>query len=136
MALQTSLLAVLPIYGTKLQYGITQSPALEHIDSPLGSFRASRLVSDVVGRSARTVFHVTILAFVTIVYTMASKYDEEWLEREFIGYGYNTPDPKWPKGAKICVSFVVQFNMGAVSLCSCTNSWHKREMLRVGIQCD
>lgn len=43
------------------------------------------------------------------------KYTETWPEREFIGYGYNQPDPKWPGGAKVCVSFVVQYYMGAVS---------------------
>jgi hypothetical protein len=45
---------------------------------------------------------------------VADKYQEQWLEREFVGYGFNQPDPKWPGGAKIAVSFVVQFNMGAV----------------------
>jgi hypothetical protein len=44
-----------------------------------------------------------------------SKYSEEWLEREFIGYGLEQPNPNWPGGAKICVSFVVQYYMGAVS---------------------
>ncbi|KAK4687079.1 allantoinase, partial [Tremellales sp. Uapishka_1] len=44
-----------------------------------------------------------------------SKYQEEFLEREFIGYGFDMPDPKWPGGAKVCVSFVVQYNMGAES---------------------
>ncbi|KAL5536549.1 hypothetical protein ACEPAF_371 [Sanghuangporus sanghuang] len=34
-------------------------------------------------------------------------------EREFIGYGMNSPDPQWPKGAKIAVSFVVNYYMGA-----------------------
>ncbi|ORY32009.1 hypothetical protein BCR39DRAFT_525190 [Naematelia encephala] len=43
----------------------------------------------------------------------ADKYQEEWLEREFIGYGFDMPDPKWPGGAKVCVSFVVQYYMGA-----------------------
>ncbi|WVQ83402.1 hypothetical protein IAT38_005543 [Cryptococcus sp. DSM 104549] len=42
-----------------------------------------------------------------------SKYEETFLEREFLGYGFNTPDPKWPGGAKICVSFVIQYTMGA-----------------------
>ncbi|RSH94231.1 hypothetical protein EHS25_004034 [Saitozyma podzolica] len=46
---------------------------------------------------------------------VADKYQEQWLEREFVGYGFNQPDPKWPGGAKIAVSFVVQFNMGAES---------------------
>ena len=42
-----------------------------------------------------------------------SKYDETWLEREFIGYGYHTPNPQWPGNAKIAVSFIVQYMMGA-----------------------
>jgi hypothetical protein len=43
------------------------------------------------------------------------KYQEQWLEREFVGYGFDQPDPKWPGRAKIAVSFVIQYNMGAVS---------------------
>lgn len=43
------------------------------------------------------------------------KYSEEWLEREFVGYGMDMPNPEWPGGAKVCVSFVVQYYMGAVS---------------------
>ena len=35
------------------------------------------------------------------------------LEREFIGYGYNTPDPKWPGGAKIAINFIAQYNIGS-----------------------
>lgn len=46
---------------------------------------------------------------------MAAKYQEEWLERDFMGYGFDKPDPRWPGGAKVCVSFVVQYYMGAVS---------------------
>lgn len=34
-------------------------------------------------------------------------------DREFIGYGMNPPDPQWPHGAKIAVSFVVNYYMGA-----------------------
>ena len=45
-----------------------------------------------------------------------SKYQEQWIEREFKGYGLNSPNPKWPGGAKVCISFVVQYNNGAVSL--------------------
>lgn len=41
------------------------------------------------------------------------KYQEEWLEREWMGYGMNMPNPEWPKGAKVCVSLVVQYYMGA-----------------------
>jgi hypothetical protein len=43
------------------------------------------------------------------------KYAEEWLEREFVGYGMDQPNPEWPGGAKVCVSFLVQYYMGAVS---------------------
>ncbi|KAH8883383.1 glycoside hydrolase/deacetylase [Thozetella sp. PMI_491] len=43
------------------------------------------------------------------------KYTEEWLEREFVGYGMEPPNPEWPNGAKVCVSFVVQYYMGAES---------------------
>lgn len=46
----------------------------------------------------------------------ADKYTEEWLEREFVGYGMEQPNPEWPGGAKVCVSFVVQYYMGAVSV--------------------
>ncbi len=45
---------------------------------------------------------------------MSDGYQEQWLEREFIGYGFSQPNPEWPQNAKICVSFVVQFNSGAV----------------------
>ena len=34
-------------------------------------------------------------------------------EREFIGYGLNKPDPKWPNGAKIAVSFIVNYWYGS-----------------------
>ncbi|KAJ2996940.1 chitin deacetylase cda1 [Globomyces sp. JEL0801] len=33
-------------------------------------------------------------------------------ERDFKGYGEITPDPKWPKGAKIAISFVVNYEEG------------------------
>ncbi|KAJ3575721.1 hypothetical protein NPX13_g3937 [Xylaria arbuscula] len=45
----------------------------------------------------------------------ADKYTEDWLEREFIGYGMQPPNPEWPGGAKVCVSFIIQYNMGAES---------------------
>ena len=49
-------------------------------------------------------------------YTMSSnKYEEQWFEREFVGYGMNPPNPEWPGGAKVCVSFMVQYYMGAVN---------------------
>jgi hypothetical protein len=44
---------------------------------------------------------------------MTVDYSDFTLEREFIGYGYDTPDPKWPNGAKVAVSFIVQYNVGA-----------------------
>lgn len=43
------------------------------------------------------------------------KYQEDWLQREFVGYGMNPPNPEWPGNAKVCVSFIVQYYMGAVS---------------------
>ncbi|WWC68282.1 uncharacterized protein I206_102205 [Kwoniella pini CBS 10737] len=41
------------------------------------------------------------------------RYTEDWLEREFVGYGFDQPDPQWPGDAKVCVNFVVQYYMGA-----------------------
>lgn len=32
--------------------------------------------------------------------------------RDFLGYGQNPPDPKWPDGAKIAVQFVVNYEEG------------------------
>ncbi|MBL4740517.1 MAG: allantoinase PuuE [Sneathiella sp.] len=32
--------------------------------------------------------------------------------RDMIGYGANTPDPKWPNGAKIAVQFVLNYEEG------------------------
>ncbi len=32
--------------------------------------------------------------------------------RDMIGYGRNTPDPKWPDGAKIAVQFVINYEEG------------------------
>jgi putative urate catabolism protein len=32
--------------------------------------------------------------------------------RDFVGYGEKTPDPKWPNGAKIAISFVVNYEEG------------------------
>ncbi|RSH94251.1 hypothetical protein EHS25_004054 [Saitozyma podzolica] len=43
------------------------------------------------------------------------KYPEFILEREFIGYGYSQPNPQWPGGAKICVNFLINHNVGAES---------------------
>ncbi len=35
------------------------------------------------------------------------------LERDFLGYGANLPDPGWPDGARVAVSFVVNVEEGA-----------------------
>ncbi|KAI9019684.1 hypothetical protein DFJ74DRAFT_134342 [Hyaloraphidium curvatum] len=35
--------------------------------------------------------------------------------RNLVGYGENAPDPKWPGGAKVCVSFVVNYEEGGES---------------------
>ena len=32
--------------------------------------------------------------------------------RDFVGYGADPPDPKWPKGARIAVQFVVNYEEG------------------------
>ncbi|SLN75247.1 polysaccharide deacetylase family protein [Oceanibacterium hippocampi] len=34
-------------------------------------------------------------------------------ERDFLGYGMNRPDPKWPNDAKLALSFVVNLEEGA-----------------------
>ena len=33
--------------------------------------------------------------------------------RDFIGYGGNPPDPKWPKGARLALNFVMNFEEGS-----------------------
>ncbi|KAK4693379.1 hypothetical protein P7C70_g8937, partial [Phenoliferia sp. Uapishka_3] len=38
--------------------------------------------------------------------TPFDRYAESMLEREFLGYGMDTPDPKWPGGANVAVSFI------------------------------
>lgn len=35
------------------------------------------------------------------------------IDREFIGYGLDKPDPQWPGGAKVAVSFVFNLPYGA-----------------------
>ena len=35
--------------------------------------------------------------------------------RDMIGYGANTPDPKWPNGAKIAIQFVLNYEEGGES---------------------
>ena len=80
---------------------------------------AVRMVSlarpPVHGRMSYHFISVDVPSACSIYTTTMSKYQAEWLEREFEGYGLHTPDPQWPGGAKVCVSFVVQYNMGAVS---------------------
>jgi putative urate catabolism protein len=34
------------------------------------------------------------------------------LQRDFIGYGPNPPDPQWPNQARLCVSFVLNYEEG------------------------
>jgi len=33
--------------------------------------------------------------------------------RDLLGYGGKPPDPRWPGGARVAVSFVVNFEEGA-----------------------
>lgn len=35
------------------------------------------------------------------------------LERDFVGYGRNPPDPRWPKGARIAVNVVLNYEEGS-----------------------
>ncbi len=35
------------------------------------------------------------------------------LERDFIGYGRNPPDPKWPGGARLALNFVLNYEEGS-----------------------
>ena len=35
------------------------------------------------------------------------------VRRDFIGYGANPPDPKWPGGARIAVNFVMNYEEGS-----------------------
>jgi allantoinase len=35
------------------------------------------------------------------------------VKRDFIGYGANPPDPQWPGGAKVAVSFVMNYEEGS-----------------------
>ena len=32
--------------------------------------------------------------------------------RDFLGYGANPPDPQWPNGAKLALSFVLNYEEG------------------------
>ncbi|MCC5812105.1 MAG: polysaccharide deacetylase family protein [Ectothiorhodospiraceae bacterium] len=34
-------------------------------------------------------------------------------ERDFVGYGANPPDPRWPEGARIAVNFIVNYEEGS-----------------------
>ena len=33
--------------------------------------------------------------------------------RDFVGYGANPPDPKWPNGARIAINFVMNYEEGS-----------------------
>ena len=35
------------------------------------------------------------------------------LERDFIGYGANPPDPRWPNGARLAINFVLNYEEGS-----------------------
>ncbi|KAG7095825.1 hypothetical protein E1B28_006520 [Marasmius oreades] len=43
---------------------------------------------------------------------MSSRYSEYLPERPMVGYGMNQPDPQWPNGAKIAISFVINWEEG------------------------
>jgi putative urate catabolism protein len=34
-------------------------------------------------------------------------------ERDFVGYGANPPDPKWPNGARLALNFVINYEEGS-----------------------
>ncbi len=36
----------------------------------------------------------------------------DYLERNLHGYGANPPDPQWPDGARVAVSFVLNYEEG------------------------
>ncbi|GAA6000181.1 uncharacterized protein JCM10292_004023 [Rhodotorula paludigena] len=50
-----------------------------------------------------------------MVFAPGDKYPDvlPGIDREFIGYGLNKPDPQWPGGAKVAVSFVFNLPYGA-----------------------
>ena len=35
------------------------------------------------------------------------------VRRDFVGYGANVPDPKWPNGARLAVNFVLNYEEGS-----------------------
>ncbi len=43
---------------------------------------------------------------------MTSQQGSSGYPRDLIGYGRDTPDPRWPGGARICVQFVVNYEEG------------------------
>ena len=49
-----------------------------------------------------------------IAETYASPYGT-YPQRDMVGYGQHTPDPKWPGGANIAVQFVINYEEGAES---------------------
>ncbi|ORY23117.1 chitin deacetylase 1 [Naematelia encephala] len=46
---------------------------------------------------------------------ISSEECEQWLERDFYGYGPNPPNPNWPNEAKIAVNFVMNHEEGGES---------------------
>ena len=39
--------------------------------------------------------------------------DSAEYDRDFVGYGANPPDPKWPNEAKITLNFFINFEEGS-----------------------
>ncbi|PZP40713.1 MAG: chitin deacetylase, partial [Azospirillum brasilense] len=35
------------------------------------------------------------------------------VKRDFLGYGAQTPDPRWPGGARVAVNFVINYEEGS-----------------------
>ena len=33
--------------------------------------------------------------------------------RDFVGYGRNPPDPRWPNGAHVAINFVINYEEGS-----------------------
>ena len=48
-----------------------------------------------------------------LVYLNSTKPDVAGPPRDFEGYAWNYPDPKWPKGAKLAINLVVNFEEGS-----------------------
>ncbi|KAM0746463.1 hypothetical protein T439DRAFT_384189 [Meredithblackwellia eburnea MCA 4105] len=43
----------------------------------------------------------------------SKRYEDFFVERDFYGYGFNTPDPQWPGEAKIAINFLVTYHEGS-----------------------